>query len=258
MVQLSDFDSTDFGIRVPIFETGNCEYPYSINGSCFLVRLGDFQFVVSASHVFHHENTIGTALVVPRYGYETALQFDLFLNSGPELTEQADAGSGAELDLVAARIRKSNLPGDALDGVSVWDLSESQSIFELKRGISVSVFGFPNCGKSVDYEQVSVKVEMFAAHGILGQSVFPDTIEIRDIDTQATTLQGFSGSPAFAHTSDGLVLVGMVVMGSLDSQVMHILDIRYIRQCLLAMNHEFPVECKPASSTRTDVQTSIE
>ena len=256
--QKSTTGPVHYGVKVPMFETGMSEFPYSYAGSCFLAAYRGHLFVLSAGHVFEGGAKIADALVWinPKETPASAFPFDITSTDVPVLVEAVAPGVDAEstktaLDFVFGRVRQSLLPVRALEGVRTWSIDRALSAKALDDGTIVTILGYPTSGEDqlIDPDTKTASFRLHRARGPKHPGAqFLRCIKLTEVTCSCEgSYDGFSGSPAFVGSEDEPILVGIAVRGSADVGIIHVLDIFNVKQVLDKVVDRFPEETDGAS-----------
>lgn len=214
-------------VRPVVFEGEFEEYPYMGQGTCFLARINDELFVVSASHVV---------------GGAAAETLRIFPNDQSDVSVPLDRRCGVRegvkveddyADVVCFRIAKSQLTGKL--GSSSWFLELNQPKRNLVAGDPLVVLGYPDESRGVNYDACIIRAtgEMVGAEYV-GPSVSERCRKLVLTDTGGIeNMSGFSGGPVFLikKCPDGradISFVGMMLRANIKYG--HFVESEIVRQ----------------------------
>ena len=256
-------------VRRLIFESDVVGSPYFSRGTCFIAKLGNHMYVVTAWHVLGqdpaHVLSMGACLVMPNYDCVDALPFDLYSTSGPEwaATEEGSSSSNLEtaLDIGWARVRRSQVDPNWFRDVLIFDLGASIPLQHISPGDRLTLLGYATHGgrsQHVDYDSRRIDLTLHSANGVVSRDLsFDGCFRLVDTTSTSSTFDGFSGGPVFAGAEANARLAGMAVLGSASSGIIHVVAVNSIVQIISAVNTEFPEEIATARKHNVNLDIPI-
>ena len=207
-----------------VFETGNNDYPYSVQGTAFLVGYRKNIYALTARHVLQPSNLFPVCL----FPSDTSQRI-IPLNEAffvPEHQAPDDF-----MDLAVLIVDDPVQFHEDIKKASILSLSRSRTNWGLlPKETEYYLIGFPDEKCSVDYkaEELNTQREILAGH-YEGPSSIPYLHKLRiSSPHKFTTFSGFSGGPVFcieqAPENDTVRFCGMALRGSVSSGVVHFLD----------------------------------
>mgnify|MGYP006287179327 FL=1 len=212
-------------VRQMLFENEG-EWRFSGSGTCFLLRHGAANYVVTAKHVVNGYSPAQIRVMVnPDLPTGDVNCFPLrqpftFARYGDEDFE----------DFVVAPILDNNID-QSNAGLFFPYESVSGCHFSVTATNRIVVAGYPDENQEVDYEreQISGQATLALASdiGLRGADLMYELT--LGSDCGLSSFSGFSGSPVFSHSADSTVrVIGVVLRGGAQCRKLRFLDIRAV------------------------------
>jgi hypothetical protein len=211
--------------RAVWFDNHSVDFPYSLRGTGFLVRIGQQDIFVTAKHVLKDFRVSDIRVQF----YHRARQF-LPLESGFELVAVADDEMGEDWnDLAVFRLSTGHYRDRQFEGQCPFIMNEDTVESDLAPDSNLVVAGFPACRNFINYGPKEITLQAnFVGARVLGPSLIDGCTEIRFNQlNELESMDGFSGSPVFTITEDApphsIRFAGMMLRSTRRSGVGHML-----------------------------------
>lgn len=229
---------SDF-VRPLLFENADLNWPYSILGTCFLVKYLQRHWAITAQHTLaNHGYTPAQALISRELGSRH------FFGVTDAFTCHGSAGNIEEpIDMLALELDITRISPDEPWAVSFYDLDT-----EHERDFSsgpLAVTAYPASLARIDYNSCVISYQPITiAASYIGPSPGVGRIRIRlNSDGELSDHDGFSGAPVFVVTLNdntppsparlfGMILGSVQLMETTDIQEKIILHVAAIRAML--------------------------
>ncbi|MFT7043820.1 MAG: V8-like Glu-specific endopeptidase [Candidatus Azotimanducaceae bacterium] len=186
-----------------IIETGADEWPYSVRGTFFTIKIGGESYVVTARHVVHgnDENTVF-------FRYKNNSRFSLPLDQEIKNTSYMDESSPEYTDIILYRINKNETDEEF---ISI-DLNLSETPWErLSKGDNLVIRGYPSELQKVLDSGVKEQAVIINAK-YLNRAVTENCHDIELFPTETFTFHdGYSGSPVFLKKNSDFKFAGILI-----------------------------------------------
>lgn len=198
--------------RMLMFHNADKNYPYTIGGSSFLVKVEDLIFAVTAKHVlYNNRHSPDANEILIRYNEESRyfLPFDEMLGVNTLDSEDTD-----HKDIIFLKVAKSHFKS-TIDTGFVIELPGKRSLPGLKCE-QLLITGFPKEISEIDYQSKNIKT---VRKPLMATTPSPTkykglfTFQYAQDNASGFNLNGLSGSPVFClnNTKKSYRIEGMLV-----------------------------------------------
>lgn len=186
-----------------IIETGAEEWPYSVRGTFFTIKILGELYVITARHVVDGNNTNAVF-----FRYRNDSRFSLPLDIEIRNTNYTDENSPEYTDIIMYRVKKDEITED-IKFISYDLVNEPWK--SLKRDDNLIIRGYPS--ELQDVRADGVKEQAVIIDGkYLSQSQIEKCHDMALFPTEEFTFHdGYSGSPVFLLNNALLNFVGVLV-----------------------------------------------
>ena len=219
-----------------VFENSAPGFPYSTQGTVFLIGYAGRTFVLTARHSLNPENC--PAICV--FPFDTSQQIiplkDVFFVSREYFDDDF-------ADVAVIEIDMNNITNPEVSKARIIDLDRALGDWLSKsESAEFFVIGYPDDFSSIDYDLETMTHNRIAMKGYYAGESELDYLHKLNIQKpyNLDSFSGFSGGPVFAwienpEKSRGqVILCGMVLRGTASSGIIHFLDTSFLVAALNA------------------------
>ncbi len=186
-----------------IIETGSVEWPYSVRGTFFTIKINDELYVVTARHVVE-----GNEVNAVFFRYRSDSRFSLPLDIEIKNTSYTDENSPEYMDVIMYRVKKDEIEENI--SYAFYDFV-NEPWKSLKADDNLIIRGYPSTLQKTQAN--GVKEQAVIINGkYLNQSRILNCHNMALFPTEEFTFHdGYSGSPVFLLKDAQLNFVGVLV-----------------------------------------------
>lgn len=183
-------------------------YSHGGIGTAFVLGYCGELFVVTALHVLNNQSAAHDKLRILLRNAPLSILFDL------RAVFRDESDPDPESDLVILRIMKSQHAALYAAGLVSLDAAECALIEEFSRVESFDVFGYPEAGRSYDYEENILGAQLHWLKGELTEPTVQGLSTLKIKGQRPSDFNGMSGSVVIADVDDLWRFAGLVTLAS--------------------------------------------
>jgi hypothetical protein len=183
-------------------------YSHGGIGTAFVLEYCGALFVVTALHVLNNQSAAHDELRILLRNAPLSILFDL------RAIFQDESEPDPDSDLVILRIVKSQHAALYAAGLVSLDAAECAFIEDYSRAESFDVFGYPETGRSYDYEEKILGAQLHWLKGELAEPTVQGLSALRITGQRPSDFNGMSGSVVIADVDDLWRFAGLVTLAS--------------------------------------------
>ncbi len=183
-------------------------YSHGGIGTAIVLRYCGELFVVTALHVLNNQSATHEELRILLRNAPLSILFDLRAVFRDESDPDPDS------DLVILRVVKSQHTALYAAGLVSLDAADCAFIEEYSRAESFNVFGYPEAGRSYDYEEKILRAQLHWLKGELTESGVQGLSTLLITGQRPSDFNGMSGSVVIADVDGLWRFAGLVTLAS--------------------------------------------